>query len=58
MVFGYLVALLVTRIALVVGRFLLAPDAHRFRIIPVDTVAAQFWCRHSPRFSAGLPLAG
>src|SRR5271169_5560190 len=45
MVLGYLVALLVTRIAVVVGHFLLAPDAERFRIIPMDTVAARFWCR-------------
>ncbi|HKM73807.1 MAG TPA: mechanosensitive ion channel domain-containing protein, partial [Stellaceae bacterium] len=45
MVLGYLVALLVTRIAVVVGHFLLAPDAEHFRIIPMDTVAARFWCR-------------
>jgi len=45
MVLGYLVAWLVTRIAVVVGHFLLAPDAEHFRIIPTDTVAARFWCR-------------
>ena len=45
MVFGYLVAFLITRIAVLVGDFLLAPDAERFRIIPTDTVAARFWCR-------------
>jgi small-conductance mechanosensitive channel len=45
MVLGYLVAFLATRIAVVVGHFLLAPDAERFRIIPTDTVAARFWCR-------------
>jgi moderate conductance mechanosensitive channel len=45
MVLGYLVAFLATRIAVVVGHFLLAPDAERFRIIPMDTVAARFWCR-------------
>src|SRR5271169_2806849 len=45
MVLGYLVALLVTRIAVVVGHLLLAPDAERFRIVPTDTVAARFWCR-------------
>jgi moderate conductance mechanosensitive channel len=45
MVFGYLVALLVTRVAVVVGRFLLSPDAERFRIIPTEAVAARFWCR-------------
>jgi small-conductance mechanosensitive channel len=45
MVLGYLVAFLVTRIAVVVGHFLLAPDHERFRIIPTDTLAARFWCR-------------
>jgi hypothetical protein len=45
MVFGYLVALLATRIAVVVGHFLLAPEAERFRIIPTDAVTARFWCR-------------
>jgi small-conductance mechanosensitive channel len=45
MVLGYLVAFLATRIAVVVGHFLLAPDAERFRIIPTDTTAARFWCR-------------
>ena len=50
MVFGYLVALLVTRIAVVVGHFLLAPNAERFRIIPTDTMAARFWCRRLTAF--------
>jgi hypothetical protein len=45
MVLGYLIAFLVTRIAVVVGHFLLAPEAKRFRIVPTDTVAARFWCR-------------
>jgi small-conductance mechanosensitive channel len=45
MVLGYLVAFLATRIAVVVGHFLLAPEAERFRIIPTDTVTARFWCR-------------
>jgi moderate conductance mechanosensitive channel len=45
MLFGYLIALLVTRIAMVVGHFLLSPDAERFRIIPIDRVAARFWSR-------------
>lgn len=48
--FGYLVALLITRIAVVVGHFLLAPDAERFRIIPMDTVAAWFWCQRLTAF--------
>jgi hypothetical protein len=45
MVFGYLVALLVTRIAVVVVHFLLAPEAERFRIVPMDTLTGRFWCR-------------
>jgi hypothetical protein len=50
MVSGYLVAILAIRVAIVVGRFLLAPEAERFRIIPVDTVAARFWCRRITAF--------
>jgi len=50
MVSGLLVAILAIRVAIVVGRFLLAPEAERFRIIPVDTVAARFWCRRITAF--------
>jgi moderate conductance mechanosensitive channel len=45
LVSGYLFAILAIRIAMVFGRFLLAPEAERFRIIPVETRAAWFWCR-------------
>src|SRR5262245_10807696 len=45
MVFGYLVAFLATRVAITVGHFLLSPEAERFTIIPMNTVAARFWCR-------------
>jgi small-conductance mechanosensitive channel len=45
-VFGFLIAFLVVRVAIVVGHFLLAPYHHeRFRIIPMDTVPARFWHR-------------
>jgi moderate conductance mechanosensitive channel len=54
MVLGYLVAFLVTRIALVVGHFLLAPDAERFRIVPTDTAAARFWRRRLAVFVGWL----
>jgi small-conductance mechanosensitive channel len=54
MVFGYLVAFLITRIAGLVGDFLLAPDAERFRIIPTDRVAARFWCRRLTVFVGWL----
>ena len=48
-VLGYLVAFLALRLALVIGRVLLAPggrhghDLERFRIIPMSTTAARFW---------------
>ena len=42
---GLLVAFLVLRIANAVGHFLLAPHHERFRVIPIDTVAARFWHR-------------
>ena len=48
-VLGYLVAFLALRVALVIGRVLLAPgsrrghDLERFRIIPMSTTAARFW---------------
>ncbi len=45
MVFGYLLVFLVIRVAVVVGHFLLSPHHERFRIIPMDTAAARFWCR-------------
>jgi small-conductance mechanosensitive channel len=42
-VLAYLIAFLGLRLALVLGRFLLAPRAEKFRIIPLDTDAAWFW---------------
>jgi moderate conductance mechanosensitive channel len=45
MLFGLLVAFLVVRIANAVGHFLLAPHHERFRIIPMDAMAARFWQR-------------
>jgi moderate conductance mechanosensitive channel len=44
-VLGYLLAFLATRLALVLGRFLLAPGGERFRIVPMSTPAAWFWYR-------------
>ena len=54
-VFGYLVAILAIRIAIVVSRFLLAPYAERFRAVPMDTAAAYFWHRRIVTF-VGLVL--
>lgn len=44
-VLGYLVAFLVTRVALALGRFALAPGGERFRLVPMTTPAAWFWYR-------------
>src|SRR5262249_16925739 len=50
MLLGYLVATLAIRMAMVVGRFLFAPKAERFRIVPADEVAARFWSRRLTAF--------
>ena len=50
MLLGYLVAVLVIRIAIILGHLLLAPDHERFRIVPMDRVAARFWCRRLVAF--------
>jgi moderate conductance mechanosensitive channel len=42
-VLAYLIAFLGLRLALVLGRFLLAPAAERFRIVPMNTAAAWLW---------------
>ncbi len=44
-VLGYLLAFLATRLALVLGLFLLAPGGERFRNVPMSTPAAWFWYR-------------
>ena len=55
-VLAYLVAAVVLRLALVLGRFLLAPDgggpqdAERFRVIPLSADAARFWFRRLALF--------
>jgi hypothetical protein len=45
LVAAYLFAILAIRVAMIFGRLLLAPEAERFRIVPVGTAAARFWCR-------------
>ncbi|HET6468427.1 MAG TPA: mechanosensitive ion channel family protein, partial [Geminicoccaceae bacterium] len=42
-VLGYLTVVLLARLALVAGRFLLAPGNERFRVLPMSTEAAWFW---------------
>jgi small-conductance mechanosensitive channel len=48
--FAYLIAFLALRVANVVGHFLLAPHHEHFRIIPMDGMAARFWCRRLSAF--------
>jgi small-conductance mechanosensitive channel len=50
MVFGFLIAFLVVRVAIVIGHFVLAPYHERFRIIPMDTLVARFWHRRLVAF--------
>jgi small-conductance mechanosensitive channel len=50
MLFGYLIAFVVLRVANAVGHLLLAPHHDHFRIIPMDSVAALFWCRRLTAF--------
>lgn len=40
---GYLVAFVLVRLALVIGRFALAPGAEKFRLLPVSTSSAWFY---------------
>ncbi len=55
-VLAYLVAAVVLRLVLVLGRFLLAPDGggtqetERFRVIPLSATAARFWYRRLALF--------
>jgi moderate conductance mechanosensitive channel len=42
-VLAYLLVFLSVRLALVLGRILLAPGAERFRVIPMATPSARFW---------------
>jgi moderate conductance mechanosensitive channel len=55
-VLAYLVAAVILRLTLVLGRFLLAPDkrgsqdAGRFRVLPLSAEAARFWFRRLALF--------
>jgi small-conductance mechanosensitive channel len=42
-VLAYLLVFLIIRLALVLGRILLAPGAERFRVVPMATASARFW---------------
>ena len=59
-VLGYLMAILCTWLARIVGGFLLAPGgggATRFRIVPMSDVAAKFWQRRLIIAVGGLAFA-
>ncbi|NJO38073.1 MAG: mechanosensitive ion channel family protein [Rhizobiales bacterium] len=47
-VLTYLLVLLVLRLSLALCRFLLAPGAERFRVVPMSTGAAGFWFIWAP----------
>jgi len=48
---GFLIVFVAIWAAVAVGDWLLAPDGERFRIIPMDTLAARFWCRRLTAFA-------
>ncbi|HQX57702.1 MAG TPA: mechanosensitive ion channel family protein [Burkholderiaceae bacterium] len=51
-----LVAVVMVRLSLVVGRLLFAPGAERFRMLPMDTAAAWFWHRRLVANMVGIAL--
>jgi moderate conductance mechanosensitive channel len=55
-VFGYLAAIVVIRVAVVLGHFLLAPGHERFRIVPMSETAARFWSRRLAWFVGWFAL--
>jgi small-conductance mechanosensitive channel len=56
MVLGFLIVFVAIRVAVAAGDLLLAPDDERFRIIPMDTAAARFWCRRLTAFAGWFAL--
>jgi small-conductance mechanosensitive channel len=55
-VLSYLLAAAFIRVAIGIGQLLFAPAAERFRIVPVNDVAARFWCRRLAAFVAWFAL--
>ncbi len=51
-----LVAVVMVRLSLVVGRLLFAPGAERFRMVPMDTPSAWFWHRRLVANMVGIAL--
>jgi len=56
MVLGFLIVFLVIWAAVAIGDWLLAPNHEPFRIIPMDTLAARFWCRRLTAFAGWFAL--
>ena len=63
-VLAYLVATVILRLVLVLGRFLLAPDsgepqnADRFRVVPLAGAATDFWFRRLALFVGWFAIGG
>src|SRR5215472_3144294 len=55
-VLGFLTIFVVIWVAIAIGDLLLAPNDDRFRVIPMDTVAARFWCRRLSVFAGWFAL--
>jgi small-conductance mechanosensitive channel len=55
-VLGFLTVFVVIWVAIATGDLLLAPNNERFRIIPMNTVAARFWCRRLTVFVGWFAL--
>jgi hypothetical protein len=56
MVLSVLTVCVVVWAAVAAGDLLMAPNDERFRIIPMDTVAARFWCRRLTLFTGWFAL--
>jgi small-conductance mechanosensitive channel len=55
-VFGFMLAVVLIRIAIALGDLLLAPDAERRRIVPMDTATARFWNRRFTVFASAFGI--
>jgi moderate conductance mechanosensitive channel len=53
---GFLIVFVVIWAAVAIGDWLLAPNHERFRIIPMDTLAARFWCRRLTAFAGWFAI--
>jgi small-conductance mechanosensitive channel len=51
MLLSFLTVFVVIWAAVAIGDLLLAPNVERFRIVPMDTAAARFWCRRVTVFA-------